>query len=67
MPFKERLFHNLYNDDRIRILKGPYEGQTGKILRWLFTTWYLVKMDISGVEIVVGVHLGELEPLDLRR
>lgn len=67
MPFEERLFHNLYNDDKIHILKGQYKGQTGTVLRWLFADWYLVKMDKSNVEIVVGVHLGELEPLDLRR
>ena len=66
MSFKERIHYAIYNDDKIRVLKGRYKGQTGKVLRWLFADFYLVLIDISNTEIVVGTHLGELEPIDSR-
>ena len=66
MKFKDKIYHALYIDDRVNVLKGRYEGQAGTVLRWLFADWYLVEMDKNSVEIVVGVHLGELEPRILK-
>ena len=66
MKFRDKIYHHLYIDDRVNILKGRYEGQAGTVLRWLFADWYLVEMDKNSVEIVVGVHLGELEPRILK-
>ncbi len=64
--FKDKIYHNLYIDDRVNVLKGKYSGQAGVVLRWLFADWYLVKMDKNDVEIVVGVHLDEIEPRILK-